>query len=141
MGCCRERDRGDPGLRQRLQLARIGHAILIKIAPDAQCAKGGVGCIDQRVAIAVEGGQCGMPGHCRRAEEFALVVDCAIAIEITRQQAIILAHPAGVFGKAVIVDVEINPIVLTAQLQPIAIKVYCQGIDAGCDGGRRLLPS
>ena len=130
-GC--ERNGGDAGFGERLEFARISLAVLVEIAPDAECCEVHIERIDDAVGIAVERRKSCEARNCRIAEEFALVVYEPVAVEIPRQKAIIAGHPARLLGKAVIVDVEVNPAVLADKLNAIAIQVDHQRIGADFD--------
>ena len=107
-------DAGDPGLIHGKQLARLRNAVLVEVAPDAQPAPIGVQLVDLAVAVAVLLGQRAEAvgrGAARVerggvAEQFAAVVDRAIAVAIHDQETIVRVDPAGPGLDAVGVQVE-----------------------------------
>ena len=122
---------GDAGLDQGLQLTRIGPAILVQIAPEAQRVEAGVGGVDHAVGVVVQRGQHRKARHAGRAEQLMDVVDAAVAVDIACQQPVVGAHPAGALGKPVAVQVELNAEVTLRGLDAVAVEVEHQRVVAG----------
>ena len=89
------------------QLAGIGGAIAIAIDPDAQAVKLRITGIDEVVTVAVESSQSGEAIHHGIAELFTEMVDAAVVVEITHQQALACANPADAFAEAIVVEIEV----------------------------------
>ena len=93
----------DLGLIEGEQLAFLADAVLIQVAPDAQLGKGTIGGIDLAVAVIIEigqrliaiGGALAILEQGVVAEQFAAVIDDAIAIAVIDEETVILADPAG----------------------------------------------
>ena len=100
----------------REQFAPIGEGIGVAVNPNPQALPGAVAAVDLAVAVGIEAAQglkaiagqaaAGQAGGV--AEEFVAVGDAAVAIEIPHQQPVARAHPAGAFGEAVAVMVEVD---------------------------------
>ncbi len=104
------------GICQRQQFGACGHRVAVAVPPHAQLRIGGVGGVDPAVVVAVQVGQrgeaVGRPGAAGQngvvAEQFAAIVDLAVAVPVPHQQAVVLAGPASGFREAVAVVVEVN---------------------------------
>ena len=98
------------------QFAPIGEGIGVSVNPNPQALPGAIAAVDLAVAVGIEAAQgfkaiagqaaAGQAGGI--AEEFVAVGDAAVAIEIPHQQPVARAHPAGAFGEAVAVMVEVD---------------------------------
>ena len=130
-----ERERRDglgAGVIEGEQLARIGLAVQVEIAPDAQAAEIRIERIDDAVAIAIEQRKLGETGDIRSAEQLGAVVDQPVAVEVARQQPVAGQHPADPFGKPVGVEIEAgrHPRQGGEFNRPIAVEIEHQRIDA-----------
>ena len=142
-------DRGDAGLVERLQLAHIGDRIAVGIDPHAELREDRVRRIDHPVGVGIVGGErlearlhtlvegdhpvaveVAATTGTRAAEEFGDVVDRSIAVAVEGEKPVVRAHPAGLLGKAVAVDVEARrhrrP---SRQADTVAVEIEYQRVD------------
>ena len=111
------------------KFAGFASAVLVEVAPDFELAKGGVGGVDNAVAIVVEHSQLSKAGATRRAEHLGGVADQAVAVEIADQKAVIGADPAVFLGKIILVEVEMHRALGQRDgLDAVAVKIEHQRV-------------
>ncbi len=129
-----------------MQLAGIGHAVLVGVDPDFQGIQGVgdvddavaveigepvVACVDLAVMVAVERRQLRKAPSLRAAEHLAVVVDLAVAVEVAHQDAVVGVDPAHRRGKLVVVDVEDDAgAVPPRQRDAVAVEIEYQRVGA-----------
>ncbi len=131
-------DGGDAVLAQRLQFAGLGHAILVEILPDPHAGEVLVLGIERAIGIAVQFAQGveAVPGLAAialdgiDAEQFAAVVDPAVAVEVANQQGIVTLDPAGAGFQAVAVEVEGDAGVGGDGFYAVVVEVKSEGVGA-----------
>ena len=130
-------DRAHAGIVEVLQLARVGIAVLVQIAPDQQVGKGVVLAVDHAIGIGIEHREAGKAVHGFGAEQFGMVVDLAVLVAVDCQQPVIGANPAGQFADAIGVDIPIDRTfaVDRGQFQPVAVQIQHQRRGFGAGGG------
>ena len=117
-------DRGDPGLGQALQLARVRYAIPVKVAPDLQRAESAVLGIHLAVVVRVERPERVETGLCGRPEQLRNIVNHAVPVAVDREQAVVRLHPTRLLGESVAVQVKIGIRVSAGnQFHSVAVKV------------------
>ena len=152
---CRCRPSGtqadDARLFQRQQLARVGDTVAVRIAPDAQLGKPGIGGIHHAVPILIQflqrlvaiRGPLPVLQQGIGAEQFATGVDAAIVVQIAHQKTIVRPHPGGAFPHAVGVVVEMDVVAQRLRFHAVAVQVDDDGRPAllgrihGRPAGRR----
>jgi hypothetical protein len=140
-------DAGDAGLRQRLQLTRLAHAVLVQIAPDAQVAELRVFGIEHAVTRAHRGAAHGA-AHIQLAQrgkavgglgavgqdglitkQLAPGIDQAVAVAVPHQHAVIGPGPSGAGLDGVAIGIKQHAIGQWGDLQPVAVEVEDQRVD------------
>ena len=102
------------GAVQIQQFAFVGIAVLVGIAPNLELLPHGITGIDFTVAVTIVlferfkavFGTTAVGEQGLVAEQFAAVIDLAVAVQIQSQQTVIRRRPAALLGKAVAVVVE-----------------------------------
>ena len=77
-----EADGGDAGGGEGLQLAGLGDAVAVEVAPDLQVDEGGVAGVDDVVSVAVEQAERGEAVGGGAAEELIAGFDEAVGVEV-----------------------------------------------------------
>ncbi|CAM3677793.1 hypothetical protein ACAN107058_13760 [Paracidovorax anthurii] len=140
-------DAGDAQVRQRVQLARLAHPVLVRVLPDAQLPIDRIGGIDHAVAVAVLRRQglvaVGVVQALARlrlrvpqrlvAEQLLAGVDQAVAVAVQHHQPVVALDPArGVLGAvAVVVEEDGAGGVDTHRLDAVAVQVQDQRVARG----------
>ncbi|EXI86098.1 MAG: hypothetical protein AW11_03227 [Candidatus Accumulibacter regalis] len=106
---------GDDALRgEGEQFTGLADTVLVEVAPEAQTGEAGVEAVDLAVAVRVflgergeaVGGNAAGAQRGAIAEQFAAVVDAAVAVAIEDEEGIVALHPTGGGPDTVAVVVE-----------------------------------
>ena len=116
----------------------MADAVLIEIAPDTQVSESAVGRIHLAVAVVIEFFQCLIAVGGALAvfeqgvvtEQFAAVIDDAVAIAVMDEQTVVLADPTGGSADAVLVMVKECAFMPVASegFNTVAVKVQGEGV-------------
>ena len=140
-GGCVERERLDSERAQGCQLAGLGLAVGIAVAPQAQVRKGGVTGVNRVVGVEVERSQGGKAvagvgaiGQARTAaKELAAIVDQAVVVKVEREPGVAARQPARALALAVGVDIEHDTGLGAQGSHAIAVEIERQGREFGKD--------
>lgn len=110
-------------------LAGLGDPVLVGVLPQPQVAPDRVRGADLAVCIEIEGGEGGEAVLGRASEQFAAIIDQAVAVEVTDKQSIAGRDPPRALGEAVHVEIEMCARrVQRSQLHPGQVQVQNEGV-------------
>ena len=105
----RQRDRGNPRLRQRAQLTRVALPVLVQVLPDAELAPVRIARIELPVAVRVEMRKTLKvslrPFHIGHEGQLVMLGDRSVAVLVIGQEPVIRRRPSHTLPVAVAVDV------------------------------------
>ena len=101
---------------KRLNLAWVSFAVTVQIAPDTKLRERRIGGVDLAIAIGVEhskseeavGGLRSARHDGRRAKKFRAVINDAVAVEVSHEEAVVRRHPSDTLRETIGIKVEVG---------------------------------